>query len=137
MQQEHLQDDARARDSNRRAWRIVGGRGGLRTVYAAAVSRNGVESLRHAAAGMATARMKGLDYDRALRARGRVEAFVSRLEQMSAQGVKASDLGWSSELGTALDGILPARVSGGRALAAGAPPRWSAGCSGSCPPAAA
>ena len=111
--------EQRARDSNRRAWRIVDGRGGLRTVYAAAVSRNGVESLRQAAAGMVTARMKGLDHDRALRARGRVEAFASRLEEMFAHGVKASDLGWSPELGTALEGILPTRVPGGKGTGGG------------------
>lgn len=115
MTPEHLQDkEARARESNRRAWRIADGRAGLRTVYAAAVSRRGVESLRQAAARLVTARMQGLDRDRALRARGRLQAFAVRLEEMVAHGVKASDLGWSGELGTAVEGVLPTRVPGGK-----------------------
>lgn len=113
MTSEHLQDqEGRARESNRRAWRIADGRAGLRTVYAAAVSRRGVESLRQAAARLVTARMQGLDRDRALRARGRLQAFAARLEEMVAHGVKASDLGWSPELGTAVEGVLPTRIPG-------------------------
>ena len=114
--------------------RATGGRGasrtaraGLRTVYAAAVSRRGVESLRQAAARLVTARMQGLDRDRALRARGRLQAFAVRLEEMVAHGVKASDLGWSGELGTAVEGVLPTRVPGGEGH------RRRAGCGGGLP----
>ena len=102
----------RVRESNRRAWRIADGRGGLRTVFAAAVSRRGVELLRHAAAGMVTARMKGLEHDRALRGRDRVRAFATRLEEMLTAGVKPSDLGWVCELGAAAQGLLPTRGPG-------------------------
>ncbi|MCY4633600.1 MAG: hypothetical protein OXG04_03665 [Acidobacteria bacterium] len=116
MTSEPLQEDKdeRARESNRRAWRIADGRGGMRTVYDAAVSRRGVESLRQAAARLVTARMQGLERDRALRARGRLQAFSARLGEMAADGVKASDMGWSPELGTALQGVLPTRMPGGK-----------------------
>lgn len=101
-----------ARESNRRAWRILDGRGGLRAVFTAAVSRTGVDSLRHAAAGMVTARTKGVDHERALRARDRVRAFADRLEQMLEQRVQPSDLGWVSDLRSAAHGVLPARGPG-------------------------
>ena len=101
-----------ARDSNQAAWEVVDGPGGVRAVFDAALSVDGLHALQEASKRMTNARMSEIETDRGLKARGRLDAFIYRLEGMAKDEVKPFDMGWGAEPGSAGEGLLPVRLKG-------------------------
>ena len=104
----------RARDSNQAAWEVVDGSGGVRAVFDAALSTDGLHALQEASKRMTNARMSEIETDQGLKARGRLDAFVYRLEEMAKDDVKPFDMGWGAEPGSAGEGLLPTRLKGAK-----------------------
>ena len=104
----------RTRDRNQTACEIVDGPGGVRAVFEAAVSADGLGALQQASRRMTNARMNESETNRALRARVRLDAFIYRLEEMVKDEVKPFDMGWGAELGSAGEGLLPTRLNGAK-----------------------
>lgn len=107
-------DEKRARDNNRTAWDVVDGPGGVRAVFDAAVSGDGLDALRQASKRMTNARMTDGETFRALEAQDRLDAFIRRLAEMGEEDVKPFETGWAAELGSAREGLLPTRIKGGK-----------------------
>ncbi|MCY4123100.1 MAG: hypothetical protein OXG72_19510, partial [Acidobacteria bacterium] len=104
----------RARDSNRSAWEVVDGSGGVRAVFDAAVSVDGLDALQQASKRMTNGRMSEVETYQALKARGRLDAFIDRLEEMGKEEVKPFDMGWGAEIGSAGEGLLPTCLKGAK-----------------------
>ncbi len=105
-------DKRRARDGNRSAWEVVDGPGGVRAVFEAVVSSDGLDALQMASRRMTNARMNEEEVNRALKARYRLDAFIERLEEMGREEVQPFDMGWRAEPGSAGEGLLPTRSPG-------------------------
>ena len=107
-------DESRARDSNRTAWEAVDGQGGVRAVFEAAVSEEGLDAPLGASRRMTNTRMTEGQTYRAMIARERLDKFIQRLAEMGKEEVRPFDLGWAAELGSDGEGMLPTRLPGGK-----------------------
>ena len=105
-------DKSRARDSNRTAWEVADAPGGVRAVFDAALSPDGLGALHQASRRMTNPRMKEAEINSGLRARERLNAFISRLDEMRRAEVKPFDTGWVAEPGLAGVGMLPMQLGG-------------------------
>lgn len=105
-------DKSRARDSNWKALEVADAPGGVRSVFDAAVSPDGLGALQQASRWMTNARMNENEIDRGLRGRERLNAFISRLDEMRKAEVKPFDMGWVAEPTLGGAGMLPTRLAG-------------------------